>query len=85
MPGEVTDPRYDSLQQKLFIVERLATPTLMIQGASDSCDPPKESEGQERFFTGRYRRVLLEGVGHFPHREAPDNVSAAILELLATK
>ena len=85
MPGEVTDPRYDSLQQKLFIVERLATPTLMIQGASDSCDPPKESEGQERFFTGRYRRVLLEGVGHFPHREAPDNVSAAILESLAAK
>jgi pimeloyl-ACP methyl ester carboxylesterase len=35
-------------------------------------NPPEGSAGQERFFTGGYRRALIDGVGHFPHREAPD-------------
>ena len=47
---------------------------LMIQGADDRCDEPSGSANQERFFTGGYRRVVLDGVGHFPHREAPDEV-----------
>jgi pimeloyl-ACP methyl ester carboxylesterase len=42
----------------------------MIQGADDRCDEPSASANQERFFTGGYQRVLLDGVGHFPHREA---------------
>jgi len=33
---------------------------------------------QERFFTGGYRRVLLDGIGHVPHREAPDEVAEAV-------
>jgi pimeloyl-ACP methyl ester carboxylesterase len=28
------------------------------------------------------QRLLLEGVGHFPHREAPRRVSEAIIGLL---
>jgi pimeloyl-ACP methyl ester carboxylesterase len=59
-------------------VEQVATPTLMIQGADDRCDEPSGSAAQERFFTGGYRRVLLDGVGHFPHREAPDDVALNI-------
>jgi len=50
----------------------------MIQGADDRCDPPAASANQEHFFTGGYRRVLLDGVGHFPHREAPDEVAPTI-------
>jgi pimeloyl-ACP methyl ester carboxylesterase len=50
----------------------------MIQGADDRCDQPSGSAHQERFFTGGYRRVLLDGVGHFPHREAPDDVALNI-------
>jgi pimeloyl-ACP methyl ester carboxylesterase len=49
----------------------------MIQGASDYCDAPKESEDQEKFFSGGYQRLLLDGVGHFPHREAPERVADA--------
>jgi pimeloyl-ACP methyl ester carboxylesterase len=82
MSGEATDERYDSLQRKLREVEHVSTPTLMIQGASDYCDTSKESEGQDKFFTGGYRRLLLEGVGHFPHREAPDKVADAVIDLL---
>jgi pimeloyl-ACP methyl ester carboxylesterase len=77
--GEVWDPRYDALQHRLGEVDHLATPTLMIQGLSDYCDSPDESEGLEEFFTGGYRRVVLENVGHFPHREAPGPVAEAVL------
>jgi pimeloyl-ACP methyl ester carboxylesterase len=77
--GEAWDSRYDALQNRLGEVEHLATPTLMIQGLSDYCDPPNESEGLEPFFSGGYRRVVLENVGHFPHREAPELVAEAVL------
>jgi pimeloyl-ACP methyl ester carboxylesterase len=84
LKGEAWDSQYDSLQQRLQEVELLSTPTLMIQGASDFCDAPSESEGMEAYFTGSYRRVLLNGVGHFPHREAPDAVVTSILRQLET-
>jgi pimeloyl-ACP methyl ester carboxylesterase len=76
---EASDSRYDVLQQRLSKVEYLSTPTLMIQGMSDFCDPPSESKGLEAFFTSGYERVELEGVGHFPHREAPKLVADAVL------
>jgi pimeloyl-ACP methyl ester carboxylesterase len=49
----------------------------MIQGASDYCDAAKDSEDQERFFSGGYQGLLLDDVGHFPHREAPVRVADA--------
>ena len=54
----------------------------MIRGMSDNCDPPSESEGLEKYFDGGYRRITLEGVSHFPHRESPDRVAGAVLEHL---
>jgi pimeloyl-ACP methyl ester carboxylesterase len=77
---EVCDPRYDDLQARLKATGTLSTPTLMIQGAADACDPPSESEGQAEYFTGGWRRLLLDGVGHFPAREAPEAVADAVLE-----
>jgi pimeloyl-ACP methyl ester carboxylesterase len=84
LAGEARDPRYDELQEKLFRVNAVSVPTLMIQGGSDACDAPSESEGLERFFTGGYQRLVLDGVGHFPHREASDFVADAILRHLGT-
>jgi pimeloyl-ACP methyl ester carboxylesterase len=82
LADEARDPRYDTLARRLHEVESIATPTLMIQGAEDRCDPPSGSVNLERYFTCAYRRVLLDGVGHFPHREAPDAVAQAIDEHL---
>jgi pimeloyl-ACP methyl ester carboxylesterase len=78
LPDEVRDTRYDELRRRLGQVEYLSTPTLMIQGGSDACDPPSHSEGLERWFTGDYRRVVVDGVGHFPHREAAESVAERV-------
>jgi pimeloyl-ACP methyl ester carboxylesterase len=81
---EPFDRRYDALQERLGSVETLGTPTLMIQGGADSCDEPADSEGQEKYFTGPYQRLVLEGVGHFPAREAPGKVADAVLAHLGS-
>jgi pimeloyl-ACP methyl ester carboxylesterase len=81
--GEAVDNRYADLQAKLWNTLKLSVPTLMVQGASDYCDLPSGSEGQEKYFLNGYERLVLEGVGHFPHREAPIDVSAAVLRLMS--
>jgi pimeloyl-ACP methyl ester carboxylesterase len=77
--AEPLDSRYDALRATVADTEALRVPTLMIQGGADACDPPEESEGQERYFTGGYRRVVVDGVGHFPAREAPGEVADALV------
>ena len=57
-------------------------PTLVIHGGSDYCDDPKESEGLERFYTGRYERLMVEGVGHYPLRERLAQVAEAVIRLI---
>jgi pimeloyl-ACP methyl ester carboxylesterase len=80
---ETLDDRYASLADKLTAVGHLSTPTLMIQGEADTCDPATASEGLEACFTGPYRRLVLPGVGHFPAREAPGLVAEWLLEHFA--
>ncbi len=75
---EPVDPRYSALRARLAEVETLSTPTLIIQGASDLCAESATSEGLDRYFIGPYRRILLDGVGHFPPREAPEAVADVI-------
>ena len=81
LPGEPLDPRYDPLRRRLAEAEQIAVPTLMVQGGADTCDEPASSEGLDGYFDD-YTRLVLDGVGHFPHREAPAAVAAAVLEHL---
>lgn len=82
-PDELSDRRYDQLRSRDANTEHLTVPTLMIQGGADSCDPPEASEGLDDHFSD-YRRVVLDGVGHFPHREAPERVLHELRSLLET-
>ncbi len=60
------------------------TPALIISGDADGAiDVSLFADGAEGF-TGPYTYVELADVGHFPQLEAPDAVSEAILEFLAT-
>lgn len=60
----------------------VAVATLAIVGADDGCIPPTVSAGQEEHFTGGYRREVISGAGHWPHREAPDVVTPLIVDWL---
>jgi pimeloyl-ACP methyl ester carboxylesterase len=82
---EASDPRYETLQSRLSQTQTISTPTLMIQGGMDYCDEPASSEGLDDYFTGGYRRIVLDSVGHFPPREAPDAVAAAVIEHLSDR
>ena len=80
--SEPADERYLPLKSRLAYIETIETPTLLIQGDADRCNPPSESADQARHFTGFYNRALLEGVGHFPAREAPGEVATIALRHL---
>lgn len=74
------DPRYDVLQDRFEATLTLSTPTLLLHGMEDRCELAETTDGAGRYFTGGYRRQLIDDVGHFPQREAPEEVAAAVLE-----
>lgn len=76
VPG---DPAYDADEAALQPLPLLATPTLVIHGATDGVNPAQSSAGKEAWFSGSYRRVVPEGVGHFPQRECAGQVAEEIL------
>ncbi len=65
------DSKYDVLQDRFEATEMLETPTLLIHGMEDRCELAETTDGAGRYFKGGYRRVLLDGTGHFPQREKP--------------
>jgi len=82
---EALDARYTPQRAKVDATERLGVPTLMIQGGDNRCDPPEESEGQDQWFTAGYRRLVIDGAGHFPGREAATAVADAVIGHLSDK
>jgi pimeloyl-ACP methyl ester carboxylesterase len=80
VPG---DPAYAADEARLQPAPVLSVPALVLHGAADTCNDPSTSAGKERFFQGRYERQLLDGVGHFPQREAPRQVAEAVLQFCA--
>ncbi|RTU64850.1 alpha/beta fold hydrolase, partial [Pseudomonas aeruginosa] len=82
-PPPPPPPRYGAAEQRLLPAPRLALPTLVLHGGADACTHPDGSRGREHYFSGRYQRLVLEGVGHFPQREAATQVADAILRFCA--
>jgi pimeloyl-ACP methyl ester carboxylesterase len=77
-----SDPYYDADEKALLPAPVLDVPTLMLHGGADGVSLPATSANKEKFFSARYERQVLPGVGHFPQREAPQKVAEAILEFL---
>lgn len=73
------DPAYADDDARLDPPPRLALPTLVLHGGADACNHPDSSDGKAHWFSGPYRRVVLDGIGHFPQREAPRAVADEIL------
>ena len=73
------DPAYADDERRLHPAPVLSVPTLILHGSADTCTHPDSSKGRETFFTGRYERKELDGIGHFPQREAPQAVAEAVV------
>ncbi|MEO6205017.1 MAG: alpha/beta hydrolase [Mycobacteriales bacterium] len=58
-------------------------PVLQVHGVRDGCLLATTAQGSAAWAHGGYRLLLLDGVGHFVQQEAPDAVTAALLEHLA--
>jgi pimeloyl-ACP methyl ester carboxylesterase len=76
------DPKYAADTRALTPAPVLSVPTLVLHGGDDRVNLPATSAGKERFFTGRYERVVLDGLGHFPQREDPRAVTRELLRFL---
>lgn len=74
------DPRYEALEVFRREPPPIRVPTRVLHGVDDACILPATTEGKESYFTGGYARQLLPGVGHFPQREQPEAVIAAIAQ-----
>jgi pimeloyl-ACP methyl ester carboxylesterase len=68
------DPAYAELEARFDPVPRQRVPTLTLHGSLDPVNLPQMSEGKEAYFAGAYERRLIDGAGHFPQRERPDDV-----------
>jgi pimeloyl-ACP methyl ester carboxylesterase len=78
------DPRYAELDKRAKAATSISVPTLMIQGEADGVTLTDSTAGKDKYFTGGYRREVLDGVGHFPTREAPDAVNKLLLDFLTS-
>jgi pimeloyl-ACP methyl ester carboxylesterase len=74
------DPTVEHLEKRLASQPKISCPTIALHGESDACEAPETSEGQEKFFTGIYKRRVVKG-GHCLPAEAPEELSAAIEEI----
>jgi pimeloyl-ACP methyl ester carboxylesterase len=77
------DPAYDADEALLNPAPVLDLPTLVLHGEADTVNAPAMSAGKEGYFSGVYQRQLLPGVGHFPQREAPQQVLQRVAAFLA--
>jgi haloalkane dehalogenase len=73
------DARFDALGARLGALAN--TPALVVWGMADRFVGAPHLARWKRELTGA-RFVELDGIGHFPHDEAPDDVLAALESLL---
>lgn len=80
--GAAKDPAHAALSQQALDARQILVPTLTIQGGDDRCILPFTSEGKQAHFGPSYERHILDGVGHFPTREAPQRVGEQLCMFL---
>ncbi len=79
------DPFYGAQIAALNPLPIIAKPMLVIHGGADAVNPAQTSAGKEQWFSGPYRRVVLDGVGHFPQREQPTAVAEALIDFFESR
>ncbi|GLW98312.1 alpha/beta hydrolase [Microtetraspora sp. NBRC 16547] len=75
--------RPDGLRYARQMRAEIEVPTLQLHGAVDSCFLPRTAQGSSRFVAAPYRWRMIEGAGHFPHEECPDQFDAELIAWLS--
>jgi pimeloyl-ACP methyl ester carboxylesterase len=70
-----------TMRDRAYLTEGL--PTLVVWGEEDHVLPVEHATAAAELMPGA-RTVVLPGVGHFPHREAPDAFVAAVTDFVAS-
>ena len=75
---------YAELQAPLSVEPKpkITVQATYVQGDADGCNLPDCADEQTGFFTGGYERVMLKGVGHFPHREDSKTVGKVLRRVI---
>jgi len=74
------DPYYAADLEVIGRAKEILTPTMVIHGLEDGCCLAELSDGCEDYFPGGYALETLPGIGHFPQREAAEDVGRLILD-----
>jgi pimeloyl-ACP methyl ester carboxylesterase len=75
------DPRYASIEAQMVAQPKINVPTINLHGADDGVTPHQASEAHGKYFTAKYERHILPGVGHNVPQEAPQAFADAVLKL----
>ena len=65
-----------------LMAQGVQQPVLHLHGDVDGAVATTSVHGSGAYCHGGYELQVLEGIGHFPHQEAPEAVTAALLELV---
>lgn len=74
--------RNDGRRYRASMETKISAPTLQLHGELDTCILPSSAQGSQRWVSGEYEWRELRGIGHFPHQEDPELVSAELLRWL---
>jgi pimeloyl-ACP methyl ester carboxylesterase len=77
---ENQDPRTAPVRSA--VAKPITPPTMALFGSRD-ITPTESAAGMKPFFAGDLRTEILDGCGHFLHRERPADVSRLVLDWLA--
>ena len=75
------DPALEGIEGRLAARPQIQVPAVVLHGAEDGVDPPANSEGCGRWFTGPFRRAVVPSAGHFLPREAAQPWIASVIGL----
>ena len=72
-------PRKDGRRFAASLRRPITAPVLHLHGDFDTCVLPATARGSGQYVTGAYEYRVLDGVGHFPQNEVPEQISGELL------
>jgi pimeloyl-ACP methyl ester carboxylesterase len=76
------DPAVEDTERRLAARPPVPVPAVVLHGGDNGVSPAALSERHAPFFTGKYERRVIPGVGHNLPQEAPGEFADAVLTLV---